>query len=457
MSTAPPSPLSTRQTFNMSCGFVGIQFGWALQQANMSSIYEYLGAGAHQIPLLWLAAPLTGLIVQPVIGYLSDRTWNRLGRRRPYFLTGALLAALALLAMPSATTLLLAASLLWVLDASINICMEPFRAFVADLLPAEQRTRGFAMQALLIGIGAVIASSFPWFLHEVLHVSSAAAGPRTIPLAVKLSFYLGAVVLLGTVLYTIATTAEHPPSDLEAFRQMKAQRSGVGRAAAAIFADLLAMPRTMRQLAVVQLFTWLGLFCMWLYLGVAVARNIFHGTPGTPAYEEGIAWGGNCFAAYSAVCFGFALLLPGLAARLGRRLTHAGCLLAGAVGLFAVAFIHNKYALLLSMVGVGIAWASILSVPYSILAAALPPGKTGVYMGIFNFFIVIPEILAALFFGPLMERVLTPDSLLVRTLGGDNRLTAVALGGVSLAIAAALCFRVQDAPHRDLKGAGAEG
>lgn len=455
MSAAPPPAASSRQILNMSLGFVGIQFGWGLQMANMSSIYEYLGADAHQIPLLWLAAPLTGLIVQPLIGYLSDHTWNRLGRRRPYFLTGALLAALSLLAMPSAPTLLAAAGLLWVLDASINICMEPFRAFVADLLPAAQRTRGFAMQALLIGIGAVIASSFPWFLQAVLHIEGAAAGPRAIPLSVRLSFYVGAGVFLGTVLYTIATTSEQPPADLAALRRLQAQRGGLRRAVAAIWADLFAMPAAMRQLAVVQLFTWLGLFCMWLYLGVAVARNIFHGTPGTPAYEEGIAWGGNCFAAYSAVCFGFAFALPRLSARLGRRLTHAACLTAGAIGLLSVPLLHSKYALLLSMVGVGIAWASILAIPYSLVSEALPPGKVGVYMGIFNFFIVIPEICAALLFGPVMEKVLTADSRLVRALGGDNRLTAVALGGLCLAIAAALVLRVREAPPPKRLGAGA--
>lgn len=225
---------------------------------------------------------------------------------------------------------------------------------------------------------------------------------------------------------------------------MKAQRSGLVAATVEIWRDFVSMPKTMRSLAWVQIFTWLGLFCMWLYLGVGVARSVFHGTPGTPAYEDGIAWGGNCFAMYSGVCFVFSFALPGLAARLGRKLTHGLCLLAGAAGLVSVAFIHGKYLLLVSMAGVGIAWASILSMPYSILAGALPPGKTGIYMGIFNFFIVIPEILAALFFGKLMEHVLTSDSTMVRLLGGDSRLTAVALGGVSLAIAAVLVVRVDD-------------
>jgi len=434
--------MSFWQIWNACFGFLGIQFGWALQMANMSAIYEYLGAEAHQIPILWLAAPLTGLLVQPVIGHMSDHTWNRLGRRRPYFLVGALLASAALVAMPNVSALWMAAGLLWVMDASINISMEPFRAFVADLLPSEQRTRGFAMQALFIGLGAVIASMLPWLLYNLFPVDS--EGATSIPRAVTIAFYTGAVVYLAAVLWTIVTTREHPPEDLSAFERMRTEKAGLGAAVAEIFHDVLAMPKTMRRLAWVQIFTWLGLFCMWLYFGVAVARNVFGGTPGTPAYAQGIAWAGNCFAMYSAVCFVFSFALPGLAARLGRKLTHALCLAVGAIGLLSVAFISNKYGLLLSMVGVGVAWASILAMPYSILAGALPSGKTGIYMGIFNFFIVIPEILAALVFGKVMETILTDESAVVRLVGGDSRLTAVVLGGVSLAVAAALCAFVTE-------------
>jgi maltose/moltooligosaccharide transporter len=437
--------LSFWRIWNMSFGFLGIQFGWALQMANMSAIYEYLGADAHQIPILWLAAPLTGLVVQPIIGHMSDHTWNRLGRRRPYFLVGALLASFALVAMPNVSALWMAAGLLWILDASINISMEPFRAFVADLLPSEQRTRGFAMQALFIGLGAVIASMLPWLLYNLFPVASDGGTASTsIPFAVTLAFYAGAAVFLAAVLWTIVTTKEHPPEDMEAFKRMKAEKAGLGAAASEIVHDVLAMPQTMRRLASVQIFTWLGLFCMWLYFGVAVARNIFGGTPGTPAYAQGIAWGGNCFAMYSAVCFAFSFVLPAVAERLGRRLTHGLCLVMGAIGLLSVAFISSKYVLLLSMVGVGVAWASVLSMPYSILAGALPPGKTGIYMGIFNFFIVIPEILAALAFGKIMEKLLTEESALVQLVGGDSRLTAVVIGGVSMAVAAALCAFVTD-------------
>jgi maltose/moltooligosaccharide transporter len=335
-------PLRFWQIWNMSFGFLGIQFGWALQMANMSAIYEYLGADAHQIPMLWLAAPLTGLLVQPVIGHLSDRTWNRLGRRRPYFLAGALLASFALIAMPNSSALWMAAGLLWVMDASINISMEPFRAFVADLLPEEQRTRGFAMQALFIGLGAVIASMLPWLLSDIFHVGrgEATAAGAAIPFAVKLAFYIGAFAFLTAVLWTIFTTREYPPEDIAAFRKMKAETAGIVAAAAEIARDMRAMPQTMRRLAWVQIFTWLGLFCMWLYFGVAVARNIFGGTPGTPAYEQGIAWAGNCFAMYSAVCFAVSFALPAVARRLGRRLTHGLCLLMGALGLLQLLHRH---------------------------------------------------------------------------------------------------------------------
>jgi maltose/moltooligosaccharide transporter len=267
-------PLSFWQIWNMSFGFLGIQFGWGLQMANMSAIYEYLGAKPDQIPMLWLAAPLTGLIVQPIIGHMSDRTWGRLGRRRPYFLAGALLSSVALVLMPNSSTLWMAAGLLWILDASINVSMEPFRAFVADLLPEDQRTGGFAMQSIFIGLGAVVASALPWLMTNAFGVVSS-TGAHAIPLNVRLSFYIGAVAFLGAVLWTVARTKEYPPEDLEAFRRAKAERAGVAAGAAEILSALKAMPPTMRQLALVQMCTWFGLFCMWLYFPVAVARNVF--------------------------------------------------------------------------------------------------------------------------------------------------------------------------------------
>jgi len=421
------------QIWNMSFGFLGIQFGWGLQMANMSAIYEYLGARPDQIPLLWLAAPLTGLFVQPVIGHMSDRTWGRLGRRRPYFLVGALLSSAALVLMPNASALWMAAGLLWILDACINVSMEPFRAFVADLLPEDQRTQGFGMQSLFIGLGAVVASALPWLMTNAFGVAGAAL-PGTIPLNVRLSFYIGAGAFLGAVLWTIATTREYPPDDLEAFRREQASAGGLFSGAGEIRDAIAHMPVTMKRLALVQMCTWAGLFCMWLYFPVAVARNVF-GAPDetSPLYRAGVEWGGICFAMYSVVCFAFAPLLPRLAHALGRKSAHSLCLLAGAAGLLSVAVIHNQYALLLSMVGVGIAWSSTLSVPYAILAGALPPGRTGVYMGIFNFFIVIPEIVASLGFGWVMAHLL-----------GNNRLTAVVAGGVFMVVAAILMQRVDE-------------
>jgi maltose/moltooligosaccharide transporter len=425
-------PLAFWQVWNMSFGFLGIQFGWGLQMANMSAIYEYLGAEAHQIPMLWLAAPLTGLIVQPIIGHMSDRTWGRLGRRRPYFLVGAVLSSIALVLMPNSSALWMAAGLLWILDASINVSMEPFRAFVADLLPDEQRTQGFAMQSLFIGLGAVIASALPWLMTNVAGVG--AGSGSAIPQAVKLSFYVGAVAFLGAVLWTIVSTREYPPDDVEAFRRSTLQGAGLGAAAREILSSIRTMPEAMRRLAWVQVCTWFGLFCMWLYFPVAVARNVL-GAPDetSPLYREGVEWAGLCFAMYSAVCFAFSFVLPSLARALGRRATHALCLLCGAAGLLSVAVIHHKLLLLGSMAGVGIAWASILSMPYAILAGSLPPGKTGVYMGIFNFFIVIPEIVVSLAFGWVILNVLDND-----------RLAAVVAGGLFLILAAVLMQRVQE-------------
>jgi len=428
------------QIWNMSFGFLGIQFGWGLQLANMSAIYEYLGAHPDQIPFLWLAAPLTGLIVQPIIGHSSDRTWGRLGRRRPYFLTGALLSSAALTLMPRVTALWMAAGLLWILDASINISMEPFRAFVADLLPEKQRTLGFTMQSLFIGMGAVFANALPYLLTHLFKVSDTGGATSLIPYTVRLSFSIGAVVFLAAVLYTIVTTKEYPPDDLAAFKRMKQERSGLWDNVVEILRSIREMPKTMRELAPVQFFTWLGLFCMWLYFGVAIARSVFGATtPTSPGYNDGIKWGGVCFAVYSAATFAFAFLLPAIAGKLGRKWTHTLCLICGGIGLISVSMFHDKWFLIGPMVGVGIAWASILSMPYAVLASSLPPAKTGVYMGIFNFFIVIPEIIAAAFFNRIVNFLgpKLPKSV-------DVRLAVVLIGGMSLLLAALLMQRVSD-------------
>ncbi len=316
---------------------------------------------------------------------------------------------------------------------SINISMEPFRAFVADLLPEFQRTRGFAMQSLFIGLGAVIASALPYLLTNVFHVpGTRTAG--TIPLTVRLSFYVGAGAFLGAVLWTIFATKEYPPDNLAEFQREKLQGRGMGAGAREILSSIREMPRSMRQLAWVQICTWMGLFCMWLYFPVAVARNVF-GAADTisPLYSAGVEWAGVCFGMYSLVCFGFSFVLPAIARQYGRKATHSFCLICGGLGLLSVAVVHNKYLLLVSMVGVGIAWASTLSMPYAILAGSLPYGKTGVYMGIFNFFIVIPEITASLGFGWVMGHVLN-----------NNRIAAVIAGGIFFILAAMLTQRVED-------------
>jgi maltose/moltooligosaccharide transporter len=427
-------PFRFWQLWNMSFGFLGIQFGWGLQSANMSAIYEYLGAKPDQIPVLWLAAPMTGLLVQPIIGSMSDRTWGPLGRRRPYFLVGALLASVALLLIPFSTTVWMAAALLWILDSSINISMEPFRAFVADLLPEKQRGRGFAMQSLFIGLGAVIASALPWVFSHWLGVSSRTGVGAQIPATVRYSFYLGAVTFLGAVVWTVCTTREYPPEDMAVFMAMKARRRGLVSSAAEIWSAIKEMPMVMRRLAWVQVFTWLGLFCMGLYFIPAVAHNVF-GAPDEKSslYAEGTEWGGVCFSVSSFVTFlaAFGLLIA--SRRLRPKQIHTFCLLCGAAGLLSIGIIHDKYFLLLSMAGVGIATASIISMPYALLANSLPTARIGVYMGIFNIFIVLPEIATSLGFGWVMSHWLH-----------NNRLAAVVAGGVSLLLATALMSFVED-------------
>jgi maltose/moltooligosaccharide transporter len=424
--------LSFGQLFNMSFGFLGIQFGWGLQLANMSAVYERLGARPDEVPLLWLAAPVTGLLVQPIVGALSDRTWGRLGRRRPYFLVGAILSSVALFFMPTSSALWMAAGLLWMLDASINVSMEPFRAFVADKLDAAQRTAGFVMQSFFIGVGASLANALPLLLRWTGVEGSTPSG---IPLTVKYSFQVGAAVFLLAVLWTVVTTREHPPEDMEAFERERRERRGAGALLGEIGSAIGNMPATMRQLAVVQVFTWLGLFCMWLFFVPATARHVFGATdPQSELYTRGIEWGGFAFAFYSITCFLVALALPRLAAATSRKAVHAASLACGGAGLLSMYLIQDRYLLLLTMVGVGIAWASILSMPYAILSTALPPARMGVYMGVFNFFIVIPEIVAALGFGPLIRLVFgeaNPNApLYVVMLGGVFLLTAAACVGL---------------------------
>ena len=427
--------LSFWQIWNMSFGFLGIQFGWGLQLANMSPIYKYLHAEESQLPYLWLAGPITGLIIQPIIGSMSDRTWNRLGRRRPYFLVGAILASIALFFMPNSSALWMAAGLLWILDASINITMEPFRAFVADNLPEEQRTLGFVMQSFFIGIGQTLANALPYLFTMLGVVGVMSTG---IPLSVDYAFKIGAAVFLIAVLWTVVSTSEYPPANMEAFLQMKRERKGILAGFAEIFSSIAEMPPTMKQLALVQFFTWFALPCMWQFFGIAVARHVF-GAPDerSPLFAQGTEWGGLCFAVYNVVCFVIAFLLPSLAKATSRKTVHMIALVCGGVGLISVLFITNKWMLFLSMAGVGIAWASILSMPYVMLSTAVPAERMGVYMGVFNLFIVIPQIVMSLIVPNIFNNVL----------GGDAR-NAVVFGGFSLLVAAATVMGVRDAHER---------
>ena len=496
--------LSFWQIWNMSFGFLGIQFGFALQNSNVSRIFETLGAKVDDIPILWVAAPLTGLIVQPIIGYFSDRTWNFLGRRRPYFLAGALLASVSLIVMPNSPTLWFAAGMLWILDASINISMEPFRAFVGDNLPSKQRTTGFAMQSFFIGTGAVIASSLPWVFTNWFNISNQAP-EGIIPDSVKWSFYIGGAVYLLAVLWTILRSKEYTPVELAAFAEASEEmtadkdevkghpavsfRAGIvfivfgiilttwfglsgfpkelflfssgalvigilflvsaflkkttGKASGFVtmMDDIQHMPAAMKQLAVVQFFSWFALFAMWIYMTSAVTSHLYHSSDTTSeAYNDGADWVSLCMGIYNGVAALVAFGLPILAARTSRRVAHMIALICGGLGLISIYVLPDPQWLILSMVGVGIAWASILSVPYAMLVGSLPSHKMGYYMGVFNFFIVIPQIVAAALLG-----------FLVKSLFAGSPVHALILGGLSMILAGFLCLRVNDADDVRLK------
>ncbi|PHL00501.1 MFS transporter [Neolewinella marina] len=417
----------------MSFGFLGIQFGFALQNANVSRIFETLGASPDELPILWLAAPVTGLLVQPIVGYYSDRTWSeRWGRRRPFFAVGAILATVALFLMPNSTALWMAVLMLWVLDASINISMEPFRAFVGDMLPNEQRTRGFAMQSFFIGTGAVIASALPYIFTNWFGLTNTAP-EGAIPDSVRWSFYLGGIAYFTAVMWTVFKSREYPPDDLEELRRENAAK-GIYDGIKESFLGIFRMPKTMVQLSAVQFFSWFALFAMWIYMTSAVTSHIY-GTTDTnsEAYNAGADWVGICFAVYNGVAALAAFLLPVIARLLNRRLTHLLALFCGALGLASVYFMEDPNMLLLSMVGVGIAWASILSMPYAIISSILPADKMGYYMGVFNFFIVIPQIVAAGLLGFILS-----------TFFGNVAIYALLIGAVSFALSGMLCLIVDD-------------
>ncbi len=506
--------LKFSQIWNMCFGFFGIQIGFDLQNGNVSRIFQTLGAEIDALPILWIAAPLTGLIVQPIIGYFSDKTWGRLGRRRPYFLVGAILASAALIVMPNAPALWIAAGTLWIMDAALNITMEPTRALVGDNLPDAQRTTGFAMQSFFIGVGAVLAGALPWLLTE-LGVANTAA-PGIIPPSVHIAFYVGGGVLLLAVLWTVFTTKEYAPEQLDAFEATRRAERGAAaapetqRGAAAFFAgglvwlaiglsaiafvwaarqdprpaflsflgaaelkqdlyvlggliagfgliqivagllrgagrndngfmevvtDLFRMPTTMRQLAIVQFFTWFGLFAMWIYGTPAVAAHHFAaGDPASAGYQEAGNWWSLLGSVRNGVAAIAALAIIWLATRLDRRFLHATCLALGVAGFAAMIFIRDPQLLWLPMIGVGIAWAAIVSVPYAILAGSVPARKMGVYMGIFNIFIVVPQLAAATLLG-----------FLLRTFFNNEPIWAFAIAATSFGLAGLAVLFVRDA------------
>jgi len=492
--------LSFWQIWNMSFGFLGIQFGFALQNANVSRIFETLGANIDEIPILWIAAPVTGLIIQPIIGHMSDKTWNKLGRRKPYFLTGAILASLALFIMPNSPVLWMAAGMLWIMDASINVSMEPFRAFVGDMLPSEQRTIGFSMQSFFIGTGAIIASALPYVLTNWFGISNTAPAGE-IPDSVKFSFYAGGLVFFLAVLWTVIRSKEYSPDEMVKFQSTEAAthaRSndedfiphnkfykngitwiiigiimflsfyffiymdyGIGvffggitvfgfiqlivgyltqsgkkeKGIVVVINDLYKMPKTMVQLAFVQFFSWFALFAMWIYTtSSAVTKHIYGATDTTSAlYNQGADWVGILMAVYNGFAAVMAFVLVWIAKKTSRKTVHMISLIFGGLGLASFYVIKDPNLLLISELAIGLAWASILAMPYAILTGSLPQNKLGVYMGIFNFFIVIPQITAAAILGFFVKYVFN-----------DEAIYALLLGGASMIVAAIMVMFVDD-------------
>ena len=433
--------LSFFQILSMSMGFMGIQFGFALQNSNASRILQTFGADMEHLSWFWLAAPLTGLIIQPIIGYYSDKTWTRLGRRRPFFLVGAILAAIALVLMPNAgefahflPPMFIGAGFLMIMDASINVAMEPFRALVGDMLPDDQTTVGFSIQTFLIGVGAVVGSWLPYVLAEWFGVSKIAPDGG-VPDNVIFSFYTGAVVLVLAILWTVVTTKEYSPEQLLAYSNHKPAEEEKARFSD-IFRDIRNMPLTMKQLGVVQFFSWIALFGMWVFTTPAIAQHVYGvavDDTSSLAYQDAGNWVGILFGVYNGVAMVYALLLPTIARIIGRKGTHAVSLLAGGIGLLSIYFITDSSMLIYPMIGVGLAWGSILAMPYAILAPALPPHKMGIYMGIFNIFITLPQLVNGVFGGPIVKRVFDSQAIY-----------ALVISGIFLLIAALSVLVVQD-------------
>ncbi|MBV7260356.1 MFS transporter [Erythrobacter sp. WH158] len=505
--------MNPAQIWNMSFGFLGIQIGFELQNGNVSRIFQTLGAEVNELAILWIAAPMTGLIVQPIIGHMSDNTWGKFGRRRPYFLIGAILASLALFIMPNSPSLWVAAGMLWIMDASLNITMEPFRAFVGDNLPDRQRTRGYAMQSFFIGIGAVIAGALPWMMTNWMGLSNTAAAGE-IPETVQWAFYIGGAALLLAVLWTVLKTKEYSPDQIAAFEKARHEALGLADAAAntvrrgasqfftggmiwivigALFAgfvmhargeprpdwlgsievgkelyilagliaafgaiqifagmlrnsgkddngfmevvnDLFAMPTTMRQLAVVQFFSWFAMFALWIYGTPAVTDYHFASPdPTSQGYQDGADWWSLMGSVRNGLAAAAALAFVVVAAKIDRRRLHCFNLTVGALGFGAMMLFTDPALLWVSQLGLGIAWASIVSLPYAMLAGSVPAKKMGIYMGIFNVFIVVPQLIAATLLG-----------FLITAFFGGEPIYAMAIGGVSFLLAAIATLFVTD-------------
>lgn len=423
------------QMLNMSLGFLGIQYGFGLQNANVSRIFETLGAEISLIPILWLAAPVTGLFIQPLMGKYSDRTWNRLGRRKPYFLGGALVASAGLLIMPSAPLLWVAAGALWLMDSAINMTMESFRAFVSDMVNEDQKNRAFALQSFIIGIGSVLASVMPAFLSKI-GVSNVSFG-GSIPSTVGFAFYIGAFLFLTTVLWTIFRTKEHNPNEFKTFSQL---HPSVSENKTSLMYDIFHMPAIMKKLALVQFFTWTALFTMWVYMTASTTRHVFDTTdPSSGLYNEGANWVGICFAIYNGVGAAFSFFIPHFAKKTNRTVTHSICLLFGGLGIGSMFFVNEPWQMIPGMIALGLAWSSLLSMPYAILSGALPPQKVGVYMGVFSFFIAIPKIVTSLFLGWFTNYLFAGDPVY-----------SLLMAGFMMLLASLFMLRVKEAQKQDV-------
>jgi len=434
--------MSFWQIFNMSFGFLGIQFGFALQTGNASRILQTFGADVEHLSWFWLAAPITGMIVQPIIGHYSDRTWTRLGRRRPFFLTGAVLSGLALFFMPNSSLLaalippiVVGAGMLMIMDASFNVAMEPFRALVADNLPDSQHNDGFSMQTCLIGVGAVVGSWLPYVFANWFNIAQTAE-PGKVPNNLLYSFYIGGIAIIGCILWTVIRTKEYSPEEYAKFHKEDDAHEEEKGGLTEIFSDLANMPKTMIQLGIVQFFSWFALFSMWVFTTPAIADHVYHlkaGDTSSLAYNQAGNWVGVLFGIYNAVSAVYALLLPKIVRKISRKKTHAFSLALGGISLISIFFIQNDYLLILPMVGIGLAWGSILAMPYAILSSSIPAKKIGVYMGIFNFFITLPQIVNGVIGGPI-----------VKYCYNNHAIYALVMAGVFMILAAISSLFVRD-------------